>query len=260
MFSYLIKKTFWDFIENFFLTIFLNLLLMIPLLLIGLSVFVFFPGQELDKIIPVTILAIMLYTTFAGVVSRYIRQVTAGKPYFWSDFFLFLKDSLLGGLIYGFILSGIGATFIFSTPYYFRMGGVMGAVGAAVTMWFVLLLFLAMFYYFPLTIRHGRKGSFKLSLVYFLNNLLWTPMQLFIILIIGLLSLATFGMFPGIATMISLLDNSVSLLDRKYDYIRKNNSDKAVPWKTLLREEKSEMSTKSVRKALFPFAGGKHED
>lgn len=260
MFSYLIKKTFWDFLENFFLTVFLNLLLMIPLVLIVCSVFVFFPGEEFYKIIPSTVLSIILYTTLSGVVCRYMRKVTAGVAYFWSDFFPSLLESLPGGILYGLILAGSAGAIIFSVPYYFRMGGAMGAVGVAVTIWFVVLLFFAMLYYIPLTIRNGRKGGVKLSVVYFMNNLLFTPIQISFFIGIGILSLFTWGTFPGISTMIGLVDNSVSLLERKYDYIRKNGSKSSIPWNILLKEEKNDLSTKSVRKALFPFGSKNKED
>ena len=118
MFSFMIKKTFFDWWDNFFFFFLLNIGYILVLVLL-FSISSPFSDSLLVSSL-VFFLKIELFSVYTGVIAQVTREISDYRSVGWDDFFQYFKSSyktslFLGAFLFCFFPTHYSAQFLLST-------------------------------------------------------------------------------------------------------------------------------------------------
>jgi len=281
MIGFLIKKAFFDYWDNMFRMILVNMGF-----IASLAIPIFLPG-----LIPVPVLSLIVFAAgiiwcfiYLAAVALSVKAVSDYGIFGFSDFLANLKEGWKTGLalgITGFLLYVIAAN---SIPFYLQLKSLFGLFFAAVIFWTVIAAILSLQFFLPVRARLDKKlvKVFKKSIFIFFDNpgfaiysLLHIIMPLILLpAILALLlpgpavenfikvfiSLAIIAIFlQGPAGVLLFLDEALRLRLLKYDWLEANPDEtgskkkRKIPWDAILIDEREKTGTRSFRSFIFPW-------
>ncbi|MDR2965894.1 MAG: hypothetical protein LBU88_08970 [Treponema sp.] len=264
MIGFLLQKTLYDFWDNMFKVVMLNLGFLLvaatPIFLPGLMEILGINSLPLEMALTgIGILACSIYLAAASYSMSSISDYsTFGFAKFFGSFKYTWKAGLVMGLFVFFLF--IVATIIL--PFYLSIESGFGLILAAIVFWLTVFGIISFQFYFSVYTRLGGKigKSFKKCMVISLDNSGFSFFLFIHNLIVILLPLVVpFLLFviiiPGPAGIILYIDEALRLRLLKYDWLEANPgaNRKKIPWEELLVEERERTGHRTFKNFIFPW-------
>ena len=272
MIGFLIKKTFFDFWDNMFRMVLVNLGF-----IASLAIPIFLPGLISIPVLPYFVLAagILWCFIYLAAAALSVKAISDYGIFGFSDFLTNLKEGCKAGLALG--ITGV-LLFIIAwnaIPFYLQLHSLFGLFLAAVIFWTMAAAVCSLQFFFAVRARLDTKliKIYKKSFIIFFDNpgftiylLLHTivPLILSAVLVMrfpGLVGLLLFlvTLLPGPAGVLLFLDEGLRLRLLKYDWLEANPDEtgskkrRKIPWDALLIDEREKTGTRSFRNFIFPW-------
>ncbi len=251
-----IKKTFFDFWDNMFLFIILNLgflaVLAFPILLP-------YALLEVSSALATLalILGVLLFYVYAGAASLVTRDVTDYRSAQFRDFLRYLRETwptslLLGGITLLHIL-----VLMVALPVYSAMGGFLGLLALVFLFWASVIWIFSSLYYFPVRARLDRKPGkiLRKCFILFFDNTGFTITLFLGTVFILLASGFTAFLLPGLGAILLWQNVGLKLRLYKYDYLEEHPeaNRRQIPWDVLLLDDRERVGKRSLRGMIFPW-------
>jgi hypothetical protein len=258
MIGFLIKKALFDYWDNMFRMVLINLGF-----IASLAIPVFLPG-----IIPIPPLSIIVFAAgllwcfvYLAAAALSVKEVSDYGVFGFSDFLANLKEGWKTGLalgITGFLLYAIARN---SIPFYLQMHSIFGLFLAAVIFWTIVTAICSLQFFFAIRARLDTKlvKIIKKCLLIFFDNPGFTIYSLLHTIVLLILSAALALLMPGPAGILLFLDEALRLRLLKYDWLEANPDEtdskkrRKIPWDEILIEEREKTGTRSFRSFIFPW-------
>jgi uncharacterized membrane protein YesL len=260
MFSFLIKKAFFDMWDNLFRIILMNLgyiavmgvAVVIPT---GIGTLAFLP--EVLQILLALLLPLSLVCVYTGAVSHMARSIANYEEPGFRDFWTYLKETWKPSLLFGVANAVILFFVSLAMPFYLQMRSLLGPIAFAFLFWVALIWVVSIQYFFPLQSQVNadlRKNLRKIFLLFF-DNTFFSIGVLIGTIVTAVLSGFTAFMLPGLAAVVLWHNESLKLRMYKYDWLEENpGADrKQVPWDALLVEDRERVGKRTLRGMIFPW-------
>lgn len=168
----------------------------------------------------------------------------------------FIKDAVLFSLI----LAAIVLFAVVGIPFYLGMGNPFGILFAALVFWFLLIVVLALQWFFPLrSLMHGDfKKTLKKCFIILFDNTGFSIFIFFYNLILAVLSCIVF-VLPGLSGICLSLNNALRLRLYKYDWLEEHpdiplkQAKKQIPWGELIADDYETLGPRSFKSFIFPW-------
>lgn len=252
----MIKKWFFDYWDNFFHFTIINIVFVLSLLIpLGIPAWTVSFSTALSIII--LILGLLWLGILTSASALYINEIAQFRKPEAREFLGFIKQ----GLPYGLLYAGLWAFMFFLLyivlPFYLSFEGLVSIASFALMFWTLVLLILAMQYYFPIMAQLEKrplKILRKIFIVAFDNMLFTIFLFLFSILILVVSGLTAF-LFFGPGGMILIAQVGFKLRLYKYDYLEENPeaNRRRIPWARLIHEDSQRVGARSIRGLIFPW-------
>lgn len=259
MIGFFLKKSLYDGWDNLLALLALN----IAFLSIAFGGFFLIDG--LVRVPPLAVAAGALTASALGIlslgVSMSFARVSAFKGFSWKDVPQDLRAAVPHGILMAVSACVLVAVFSVALPYYRALGGYVGFALFALTLWIALVLSLSLQWLLPIRSQLDRRflKCVKKCFIVFFDN---PGVSLFLFAYsaaLGVVSLATFFMLPGVFGVVLAQNEAFRLLMHKYDWIEKHPeleyrvARKSVPWAELLAFERETLGERSLRNFIFPW-------
>ncbi len=271
MFGFMIKKTFFDMMDNLLAVLLMNAgFISVFAAVYGLSLAlsallpVIFPVNTFwitfTSLLVLLVTGSVLYSLYAGAVSGVTREMADGNGVAIRDFFrqlrLSWKTSLTFGLLQGLALGLLVNAGTFYLPL---AGGNFFFFFIFFTVFWLYLMWLAAaHYFFPLQSRYGGKltKNIRKMFILFSDNFIFTVFGLTLVWTVAFgLSFLTILLVPGLSSLLLLQNNALKLRVLKYDYLdaHPGADRRKIPWVTLLQAERERIGKRTIRSIIFPW-------
>ena len=257
---FLLRKFLYDLWDNLFKIVLLNLgfLCLVVLALTVPSWLSFYPLLGAAAFVVLVFFA-FVYVCAAAFV---LKEASDYRSFGAGDFFRAFKSAWRSGpVLSGFFLAGL-FLIRFAVPFYLALGGLAGAVFAAVCFWTAVTLAGA-FQFFPSIFSRLEKRpvkAVKKCLMIFFDNVPFSFFSLFFIIVLSL-PVIFFPAFP-----LLYLDEALRLRLLKYDRLPapedKADGDsvpaggeksRKIPWNEILAEEMEKTGKRTWKDFVFPW-------
>lgn len=259
MIGFFVKKAFFDGWDHLYALVGMNLAhLVLALLFFALPLAAGLPAQALAALAVAGVFAMSLWQTACARLAYSIADY--GSPRI-ADALRSLREDWGAGLQLGAMNLGIMAALLVGIPFYLSMDGFLPMFAAALLFWTAALAMLVLQYYLP--IRTALGGGFAKNLRKALVLALDNPGFSLFLAVHGLVTMVLSALpaflAPGLAGLAVAQADAVKLRLFKYDWIEKNpQADRrAVPWDSLLAEERELVGERTLRGMIFPWKEGK---
>ena len=258
MIGFLIKKAFYDFWDNMFRMVLMNLGF-----LASVAIPIFLPG-----LIPVMPLSLLVFAAgllwcfvYLAAVALSVKAVSDYGIFGFSDFLTNLKEGWKSGValgVTGFLLFIIARN---SIPFYLQMQSIFGLFLAAMIFWIIVTAVCSLQFFFAIRARLDTKLAKifrKCLLVFFDNPGLAIYLLLHTIILLVLSAVLAF-LLPGPAGILLFFDEALRLLLLKYDWLDANPDEtgskkrRKIPWDAILIDEREKTGTRSLKNFIFPW-------
>jgi hypothetical protein len=258
MIGFLIKKTFFDFWDNMFRMVLVNMGF-----IASLAIPIFLPG-----LIPVPLLSILVFAAgllwcfvYLAAAALSVKAVSDYGVFGFSDFLANLKEGWKTGLalgITGFLLYIVARNAI---PFYLRLNSLFGLFLAAVIFWTMATVIFSLQFFFAIRARLDTKlvKVFKKCFIIFFDNPGFAIYSFLHTIVILILSAVLALLLPGPAGILLFLDEAMRLRLLKYDWLDANPDEtgstkrRKIPWDAILIDEREKTGTRSFRNFIFPW-------
>jgi len=255
MIGFLIKKNFFDLWDNLFKVALLNIGF-----IISLSIPVFIP--TLLTSVPVLgmgalLIGILWCFVYLSAASQSLKALSDYGNFGFADFFKNLKAFWRTGLVLGLIVF-LGYLLVSVViPFYLSMKSMVGLLLGAVIFWTLVVAVLALQFFFAVRARLDTKLTkvIKKCFIIFFDNPLFCVFSLIHNFVMLALSMLVAFLFPGPAGILLFLDEGLRLRLLKYDWLEANPdaNRRAIPWDSLLIDERERTGTRSLKSFIFPW-------
>jgi hypothetical protein len=256
MFWFTLKKWFFDFWDNLFFALILNivfdLFLAVPTLLgaLGLNIS-HLAGSS------IFVVGVLLIFLFLAVANGFTLRITTNQRLTLSAIPEIFRRGGAQGFIFGalqillFWLTQIAARF------YGGLNQPIGIVFMLLIFWLVVFWLLIGQYFFPVSAQLDTKLSkiFRKSVIIFMDNPTFTLLVALVSLVIMALSFLTMSLFPGITGLLLWHQTAVKLRLYKYDYLEQHPdaTNKDIPWDLLIKKDRDILGPRTIRGLIFPW-------
>jgi len=255
MIGFFIKKSFFDGWDNFLSLLVQNLVCTV--LSLGVLAVISYVQNTALIILLLTILLFIFSIHQAGSYSL-VKENANYRRGSYSNYKKAIKKKFKHSLLYFVIFFLVSLCAILVIPFYFKMQNLIGYLIAMFIFWAIIIVLLAMMYYFPLAFLmedDKPKKTLKKSFLVLGDNF---GISLFVMLwgiIAGIISVILAFLIPGMGGV--NLNNTVAmkLLMFKYDYLEENPNEnpKEINWEDLLFDEKEKVGNRSLKNMIFPW-------
>ncbi|AHC15304.1 hypothetical protein [Salinispira pacifica] len=256
MFGFMLKKWFFNYWDNFFTFVILNMFFVFSVALaFGIPGWIASFSPVLSLIVMIG--GILWLGAYTAAASLYINEIAQERSVEPKQFFRFLKESWLLGIFYSIFWALIIFTFSFIVPFYGNMGNLWSVAALAFLFWTLVIFILAVQWFFPIRAQLDRKLSkiLKKMFILFFDNagfsifLLITSLSIFIVS--GFTAFLLFG--PG--GFLLMQHVALKLRLYKYDYFEEHPDAKRkhVPWKALVYEDSQRIGKRTLKGMIFPW-------
>jgi len=254
MFGFLIKKTFFDMWDNLFRILLLNLgFIVITAIFLLLPLLSGIPAL----MITVLVIGVALFTVYTGAASKMCAEIADYKQPGFSDFFSFVKRSLVPSLLIALAAAAYVLIVVIAFRFYGNMKSMVGTLAAALLFWITIAIVLSLQFFFPIQSRLDNKfaKTLKKSFLVFLDNPGFTIALFLSSLLIMGVSVFTALLLPGIASLLLWWNNAFKLRLYKYDWLEKNpqGNRRHIPWDALLVEDRERVGKRTLKGMIFPW-------
>ncbi len=253
MLGFAIKKTFFDLWDNLFFAMTVNLCY--TLVTLGLFAAMYalgFFGAFLFYPVPALAAAVL-----GGVASFWARDIAVSGSARFSDVLTRLGESWKTSLVFGAAWLVVAAGLVYGIPFYTHLNTVIGFVFGVIMIWAVFFLAGVGLFYPGLNAQiEPRIGKlFRKSLMVFLTQPLTSLVMALVFLLALVLSVFTFGFFPGIVGITLWFQVCFKFVMAKLEWIEANpEADrKHVPWRVILQEDMDKIGPRSLKGLIFPW-------
>ncbi len=255
MYSFFIKKVFFDSWDNLLSLIVLNLGFVLLIAGFAYSSLLFNPGSI--GFFFSYIVLIVLFNFYSGGVAGYTKElVYSGSAELKGIFHIAAKEWKQNTALSVITIIEMAVLFV-GFPFYLSIGGIPGLIGAVTIFWVALFWALASQYFFPVgfQLQGGLKKQVKKSFLIFFDNTGFTIFLGIHTIFLFVVSIATAFLIPGISVVILSHQIALKLRLYKYDYLEENPDAqrRSIPWEALLMEEKEKTGTRSLKGMIFPW-------
>jgi hypothetical protein len=258
MIGFLIKKTFFDFWDNMFRMVLLNLGF-----IVSLAIPIFLPG-----LIPIPVLSVITFAAgllwcfvYLAAAALSVKAVSDYGIFGFSDFLTNLKEGWKPGIVLG-ITGFVLFIIVWNTiPFYLQMNSLFGLFLAAIIFWTMVTAICSLQFFFAIRARLDSNliKVFKKSFIIFFDNPGFAVYSLLHSIVTLILSTICALLFPGPAGLLLFLDEALRLRLLKYDWLEANpdetglNKKRKIPWDEILIDEREKTGTRSFRSFIFPW-------
>jgi uncharacterized membrane protein YesL len=269
MIRFLMKKTFFNTVDNLVPMVLMNLGYLVLVvagmaleyaILYVIQVFVqdlpMLPGLALGHFIFLPV--VCFFFVYTGAVSCMTRDMADNKNPRFKDFITYLKQTWKPSLVFGILNFVLLFVLLVASIYYLgAMENLLNPLIFFFLAWLFVFWIAAAQYFFPLQSMFNKslKKNIKKMFLLLLDN---TAFTLFIllpgaILLLGLSALTLFVLF-SFSTVLLWYNTALKLRMYKYEYLEQNPGAgrRKIPWSTLLADEKKLLGHRSLRGVFFP--------
>jgi uncharacterized membrane protein YesL len=256
MIGFMIKKAFFDFWDNLFRIILLNLGF---ILLLGIPVFLPYWVYPLHVALSVVSFAagIFLLFVYAGAASLFVRDISDYSSPGFAEFYGYVKESWPAGIGFGIIVIAHIALLMVAFPVYSSMKNIFGLAAMVFIFWMSVLWIFASLYFFPVRARLDKNilKILKKCFLLFFDNTAFTLFLAFGMTLIVAVSTFTAFLLPGPAAALLWLQVAFKLRLMKYDYLEAHPEAerKKIPWEILLLDEEERVGKRTLKGMIFPW-------
>lgn len=253
MYKFLIKKTFFDMWDNFYVILMLN----VGFIAIVALVFQI-PNTSITLVSFLLIFfKIEVIFVYCGFVNRLMFKIANYEELDKQIYKESLLKSYKNSLIFGGLVGYLVISFILGLGMYQNTQSQFGLIFLAIFFWTTIGIFLLLQWYFPVDARFDVKffDQLKKCLILFFDNGAFSlGMFLGLVVVIGISSFTAL-MVPGITVVLLWLNVATKLRLYKYDYLEEhpNTSRKDIPWKELLKEDQDIVGKRTLKGLIFPW-------
>jgi hypothetical protein len=272
MFGFFFKKNLCDVWDNLFYVVVANFFFLIALF-ISYLLLVFLPdlfssdgAKTVCLFFSLVISSVILCDVIFAAAENSARIANFNAPRY-SAFFAGMKNSVKDAFFSGIFLSALIAVSAVSMPFYLSLAnsaeGTLKFVYAAVLIvifWFLFTTFLALQWFFAIKclMKNSLKKCFRKCYIIFLDNIGFTFAVFFVNVLNLLLTLVTFGLYPGMNGIVITNTNALKILLYKYDWLEVNPGlsaaqRKNVPWDDLLAKDRKTLGPRTLKGFIFPW-------
>lgn len=252
----MIKKSFFDLWDNFLPAILLNLgfiaVLAIPMALPSALTAAGAAFAVAARIIGV--LALFVYTGAAAMIARDITNYESAE---WRNFWEYLKETWPAGLVLGTIYLLHAFLVSVAIPVYGNMQGILGLAALAFLFWASVIWLISSLFYFPIRSRLDTKIGkvLKKCFIVFFDNTGFAIYTAIGFVVIGILSVFTAFLLPGLAGLLIWVQAGMKLRLYKYDYLEEHpeTQRRDIPWDELLLDDRDRVGKRTLRGMIFPW-------
>jgi hypothetical protein len=260
MFTFCIKKTFFNMWDHF-IDIFLMNVGMVSLVCVLLLIpfVVPLPSVMLSLYLLLGFIILNMYT---GAVFRYTMDISDDvKEGGFRVFFTYLvrswKQSVVNALLTLLMLAIIRYVILYYFISFIQRGSLIDLFFGGIVLSVWLNLFLISLYFFPASFRINRKviKSLQASYILFFQNIGFTCGMLTVVILLVPVSFLLFFMLPGPAAIILWINVCVKIRLYKHDYLEAHPGadKKSIPWEELLLEDEEKIGKRTIRGLIFPW-------
>lgn len=256
MFGFLIKKWFFDLWDNFLAIILMNLGFVVVLTV----PFVAAPALAgVNQVISIIVLGIgvVIFYVYASAVAFMTRDIAQYQQPGFKDFWKYLKEVWVSGLVLGLIVAFHITVVFFALPVYGGMGGLLGLAALAFLFWASVIWVLASQFYFPIRAQLDSKlrKVLKKCFIVFFDNTFFSILAGIATLAILILSVFTALLIPGFGGIFLFGQVALKLRLYKYDYLEEHPdaNRRKIPWDALLVDDKERVGKRTLRGMIFPW-------
>jgi hypothetical protein len=251
MLFFLLKKSFFDYWDNLFKLLCVNLCLA---LLVALYIQLSFlrGGAYLGLVI------IYLFNLLIGVTSVAVWKISDYDLPQISLFLLAAKTVWKDALFFTacFVLQASVLHHII--PFYLKLDSRFAGLSMAMLVfWVCAIWWVAMIYYYPLRLRLNFPvlKAARMSLMFLTDNFSLSLSIFLISSALLMLSLVTTMLLPGISFVLALHQVAGRTLLLKYDYLARHQpaNKKEIPWGLLLKDDLDIVGRRSLKEIVFPW-------
>jgi hypothetical protein len=256
MIGFTLKKSFFDMWDNLFKIILINLGFWV--LIVGF-VSLCYVSSKITVLffilLSIGVIAVSIYTGATNLLAADIADYE--KPGF-KDFFKYLKQSIVPGLIFAGIIAVLSVLFVVSFNYYSSIKNTWGFFASAILFWVGIIAFFSLTLFFPIVARLDKRpiSIIKKCFIIFMDNAFFIILVTFFIsILVFVLSVFVGFMFPGYAGVMLLWNVAFKLRLYKYDYLEEHPEEKKrkIPWDKLLIKDREMVGKRTLRGFIFPW-------
>ena len=273
MFGFFFKKNLCDVWDNIFYVVIVNFFS-----LIALSVTAFAMKVEFFSKIPEIYRYPVLFVTFiAGCIlictiafagsENAVAAANFNSPRY-GNFFKRILPSFKDGAFSGLFIGLVATVACVSLPFYYRMwrpsdgsnGSPLWLVFMVMIFWFILTTVFAFQWFLPVRaiMKNNYLKCLKKCYIIFFDNMIFTFWVTFVNFLNTLLTLVTFGLYPGMTGVIFTNVNALRICLYKYDWLEVNpgislEQRKNVPWEDLIAKDRKTLGPRTLKGFIFPW-------
>lgn len=255
MIGFLLKKTFFDLWDNLFRIALVNLgfIISVALPILGPTLFKSSPVFGFS----ILVLGLLWCFVYLSAAALSIKAISDYGSFGFSDFLNNLRSAWPAGLVMGLFFIVLILFAYAALPFYLSMNSMIGVLAAAVVFWSLVIVLLALQFYFPIRARLDTdlRKVIKKSFILFFDNPGLAIFAAFHNLVILIISFFLALLAPGPAGILLFLDEAFRLRLMKYDWLEAHPdaNRRRIPWDELLAEEQEKTGTRSFKSFIFPW-------
>jgi hypothetical protein len=255
MVGFCVKKAFFDGWDNLFSLILLNLGF-----IMALAIGFVLPsslGFPVWASIALGVLSLAAGSVWWSVTVFAMKDIADFRSFHLRDVGANIKHALAPGLQVGALLALGWIVISIGLPFYFAIGGLLGALAAGVIFWCAVILLLALQFYIPLRARlgGGLRKNLRKSFVMFFDNPGFSIFLFFYCAATLAISFFLAFLLPGFAGVALSQDVALRLRLYKYDWLEANpkGNRRSIPWDDLFVEDKELVGKRTLKGMFFPW-------
>lgn len=251
MINFLLRKSFYDYWDNLYKLLVINLCLA---LLIALYIHLVYLQGNVYLGIPI----IFLFNLLIGAASLLGMKISDYDLPGFSLFFQGIKKVWVDALFFTACIALQMSIINHIIPFYLKLGNRLAGLSLTMlVLWICAIWWFATIYYYPLRFRLKLSiiKAARQSLLFLADNPILTLGLLLTSLVLFMLSLAIAMLLPGISFLLVFYQVSGRTLLRKYRYLESHpdTDKKDIPWSHLLKEDLEILNRRSVKEIIFPW-------
>lgn len=251
-----IKKAFFDWWDNFILSILLNLGF-IAVASIAFALAPQFQAASPLLAVLVLIVGIALLFVYGAGVAMAARDIADYRNPGWGVILQYIRDTWAVGLVYGAMMVGSFFLLTVALPTYAGMNNLLGAAALALLFWAAVIWYVGLQFFLPVRSRLDTdiKKIIKKSFIVLFDNPLYAIGSAIGFVLISVLSVFTAFLLPGPSGALIWLQSGFKLRMLKYDYLEENpDADRRhIPWDRLLVDERERVGKRTLKGMIFPW-------
>ncbi|MBN2351506.1 MAG: hypothetical protein JXD23_02980 [Spirochaetales bacterium] len=255
MFSFFIKKTFFDMWDNLLAMFLLNVGFVF--LVCGFFILPAMTGITGTFLIFYVAAGVVVIAYYTGGVFRFTLDLSDNKRGGLVLFFKHLIGSWKQNLVSCVLALVLAAAALVAIPSYLLADSMVLVIIGGIMFWAWFTAFLASLFFPPASVRLKKKvfSCLRDSFSFVFDNLAFCLAVFFFFLITLAVSALLFFMLPGPATALLWINVCFKIRLYKYEYLRTHpgTAKRDIPWDELIAEDRNMLGKRTLRGMIFPW-------